>query len=104
MYAFVAILILSIGYWWQIYKNHKTRHVEDLSITYFLCMAVGVSILAVHAVKEGSWVFFLKQISILIPSIIIIQQIFKYKQKEKCNCVSFQQLTFKFCPNCGKKY
>lgn len=102
--AFIAVIILSAGYWWQIYKNKTTQHVEDLSIFYFICMAIGVSILAVQAVKEGSVVFFFKQVSILIPSIIIIRQIFKYRRKEKCNCKLFFQENFNHCPNCGKKY
>lgn len=102
--AFLAIIILSIGYWYQIYKNYTTEHVEDLSVVYFVCMAIGVSILAVQAIKEGSVVFFLKQISILIPSVIIIRQIFKYKRKEKCDCLKHKQDLFNHCPNCGKKY
>jgi len=102
--AFLAILILSVGYWYQIYKNHVTQHVEDLSITYFLCMAIGVSILAVQAIKEGSLVFFLKQVSILVPTVIIIKQIFKYKRKDKCICLNYKQENFIHCPNCGKKY
>lgn len=102
--AFWAIIILSVGYWYQIYKNYVTEHVEDLSITYFVCMAIGVSILAIQAVKEGSLVFFLKQLSILIPSVIIIRQIFKYKRKEKCECLGHKKENYKFCPNCSKKY
>lgn len=56
--SWIAVLILSISYWFQIWKIHVHREVRDISLIYNILLAVGFGILAFTAYQERS-VFFL---------------------------------------------
>ena len=78
--SWIAVFLLSISYWFQIWKIHVHKEVRDLSLTYHFLLASGFAILALTAYAEGSTIFLIKQIATTIPVVIIIAQIFYHKQ------------------------
>lgn len=109
--SWVAVLLLSVSYWFQIWKIHIHKEVRDLSLTYHICLAIGFGILAFTAYVEGSAIFLIKQIATTIPVCVIISQIFYHKQDKwhddsDANChVCKQELEHPWvhCPYCGTK-
>ncbi|MCT4641533.1 MAG: PQ-loop repeat-containing protein [Bacteriovoracaceae bacterium] len=81
--SWTAIIVLSISYWFQIYKIYKLKEVNDLSMTYHIMLAVGFGILTYTAYAEGSIIFLVKQVATTIPVLIIIGQILYYKDKPR---------------------
>ncbi len=75
-----AIFLLSISYWFQIWKIHVHKEVRDLSMVYHLLLATGFGILTYTAYIEGSVIFIVKQIMTTIPVLIIIGQIIIHKE------------------------
>ncbi|MCF7852057.1 MAG: hypothetical protein K9M07_02320 [Simkaniaceae bacterium] len=107
--SWMAIAILSISYWFQIWKIHVHKEVRDISLTYNVLLAIGFAILGFTAYEEGSVIFLVKQISTTIPVIIIIMQVIVHKRDawtevgfKKCSqCDKGLDVNWKFCPYCG---
>jgi len=107
--SWVAIILLSISYWFQIYKIHKHKEVRDISLFYHVFLAIGFSVLIYTAHIEDSFIFLVKQIMTTIPVIIIITQIL-YHRRDRwhdacnircCDCGFYLEPEWYFCPNCG---
>lgn len=107
--SWAAVVILSVSYWFQIWKIHVHKEVRDLSMTYHVMLAVGFGILAFTAWIEGSTIFLIKQIATTIPVIVIIAQII-YHQDDHwhddddplCNsCGEELEPDWSACPYCG---
>lgn len=77
--SWTAIILLSVSYWFQIWKIHQHKEVRDLSMTYHVMLAIGFGILTYTAWAENSLIFFVKQIATTIPVLIIIGQIIYHK-------------------------
>lgn len=77
--SWIAIGILSVSYWFQIWKIHVHKEVRDISLMYNVLLAIGFGILGVTAYQEGSVIFLVKQIVTTIPVIIIIFQVVYHK-------------------------
>jgi hypothetical protein len=75
-----AIILLSISYWFQIWKIHVHKEVRDLSLIYHFLLATGFGILAVTAYMEGSLIFLVKQVATTIPVLVIIAQIYYHRK------------------------
>lgn len=109
--SWIAICILSVSYWFQIWKIHIHKEVRDLSLSYNVLLAIGFGILAVTAYAERSVIFFVKQVMTTIPVIIIIGQIIYHKNDRwhdhddpHCqNCHEEQEVYWSFCPFCGRR-
>jgi uncharacterized protein with PQ loop repeat len=107
--SWVAVVILSVSYWFQIWKIHVHKEVRDLSMIYHIMLATGFGILAVTAWIEDSTIFLIKQIATTIPVIIIIAQIIYHKddhwhddQDPYClNCQKEMEPYWSFCSYCG---
>lgn len=107
--SWVAVVLLSVSYWFQIWKIHVHREVRDLSLPYHILLALGFGILAWTAVLEGSTVFLVKQVATTIPVVVIIGQIFYHKDEKwhdpddpSCNrCGEEVEHDWPFCPYCG---
>jgi len=108
--SWAAIIILSVGYWFQIWKIHVHKEVRDLSLAYNILLAIGFGILAITALQEGSFIFLVKQIMTTIPVVIIFQILYhkndhwkdaKLKKCEKCS--ENLEGYWKFCVNYGHK-
>jgi len=108
--SWIAIILLALSYWFQIYKIHKHKEVRDLSIPYHILLAIGFGLLTWQAYLDNSVIFMAKQILTTIPVIIIVGQIF-YHKKDKwhddidpiCdNCSEELEIEWKYCPYCGK--
>ncbi len=95
--SWIAIVILSISYWFQIWKIHVHREVRDLSIMYNVLLAVGFTILGFTAWKEHSVIFLTKQIVTTVPVFIIIAQILYHRQDRWHNSNA------NYCPNCNEE-
>lgn len=109
--SWIAVVILSVSYWFQIYKIHVHKEVRDLSMAYHVLLALGFGILSWTAWVEGSTIFLIKQIATTIPVIIIIGQIIYHKDDHwhddrdpYCNkCGEELELDWSFCAYCGQK-
>lgn len=77
--SWIAVIILSIGFWLQVWKIHTHKEVRDISLAYNILLAVGFIILGVTAYFEKSAIFLAKQISTTIPVLVIIGQILYHK-------------------------
>lgn len=107
--SWMAIVILSISYWFQIWKIHIHKEVRDLSIWYNILLALGFGILGFTAYQEKSLIFLVKQIVTTIPVIVIIFQIIYHSQdrwhelgaKHCQGCKEELESWWKHCPSCG---
>lgn len=105
----LALVILSLGYWSQAWKIHKHKEVRDLSILSYMCLAMGFSIMSWQAYREGSTIFLVKQIMTLIPVTLIVAQIWlhrddRWHDDESPHCQSCDtelESGWLFCPQCG---
>src|SRR5690606_19179613 len=109
IFSWIAIVFLSISYWFQIWKIHVHREVRDISLTSNIVLAVGFGILTFTAYEEHSVIFFVKQVATTIPVLIIIFQVI-YHRKDRwydpdmafCpGCKEVLEKRWKFCPFCG---
>lgn len=109
IFSWAAIAILSISYWFQIYKIQVHKEVRDLSLSYNILLAIGFGILAGTAYVEKSLIFLVKQIATTIPVLIIIAQILYHKKDRwhdendpHCtNCKEEMEPYWKHCAFCG---
>lgn len=107
--SWTAVVLLSLSYWFQIWKIHVHKEVRDLSIPYHIAQVLGFGILTYTAYAEDSTIFFFKQLSSIIPVIIITAQIFYHKgdhwhddSDPFCNaCGSELEPDWAHCPYCG---
>ena len=107
--SWVAVFMLALSYWFQIWKIHKHKEVRDLSLIYHFFLAIGFGLLIFTAIVEDSFIFLIKQIATFIPVIIIIGQIFYHKQDhwhddgdELCQeCSKELEPDWLFCPYCS---
>jgi glucose uptake protein GlcU len=108
--SWIAVVVLSASFWFQIWKIHVHREVRDLSIIYYALLVIGYGILSYTAYTQSSWIFLVKQVATLVPSAIIICQIIYHREDRwheagqplchKCN----DELDpgWGFCPACGQ--
>ena len=109
--SWFAIVILSVSYWFQIWKIHIHKEVRDISLTYNILLAIGFGILAFTAFQEKSLIFLVKQIMTTVPVIIIIFQVLYHKNDRwhdnrlnQCkNCSEEMEKYWKYCAYCGEK-
>jgi len=109
MLPWVAIVVLSFGYWSQVWKIHQHKEVRDLSIVSYTCLAVGFVIMSMQAYQEGSVIFLLKQVMTLIPVSIVIFQIWAHKGDQwhddaapLCKACDHElEELWDYCPYCG---
>ena len=80
--SWIAIFILALSYWFQIWKIHLHKEVRDLSIPYHVLLALGFGMLTYQAYLDDSTIFLVKQILTTLPVIVIIGQIL-YHRKDK---------------------
>lgn len=108
--SWIAIMLLSVSYWFQIWRIHVHKEVRDLSLTYHILLAIGFAMLAVTATIEGSVIFLTKQILTTIPVLIIIGQILYHKEDrwhddadpDCSSCARELEPQWKHCPYCGE--
>ncbi len=108
--SWIAILILSVGYWFQIYRIHVHKEVRDISLLYNILLAIGFGILGFTAYFERSIIFLSKQILTTIPVLVIIGQVLYHKgdrwhERDDDHCPSCNEELEKYwtyCPFCGK--
>ncbi len=111
IFSWVAVITLSISYWFQIWKIHVHREVRDISLTYNICLAIGFGILCVTAYAQNSTIFLAKQIATTIPVLVIIFQVL-YHRKDRWHdpadpdclgCKKELEIPWTYCPFCGEK-
>lgn len=108
--SWIAIVILSCSYWFQIWKIHLHKEVRDLSITYHILLAIGFGTLTYTAWQEDSIIFLVKQIATTVPVLIIIIQIIIHKKDhwhDKADalckkCSEEIEPDWSYCPYCGQ--
>ncbi|TNE51372.1 MAG: zinc ribbon domain-containing protein [Deltaproteobacteria bacterium] len=105
----IALVLLSLGYWSQVWKTHVHREVRDLSMISYVLMAIGFVIMGLRAFHEGSVIFLTKQFATLIPVAVLIGQIYYHRDDrwhddadELCSsCNEELEPQWSFCPYCG---
>ena len=105
----LAVAILSLGYWAQVWRIHLHKEVRDLSLLSYAMLAFGFSIMAVKAYHEQSVIFMVKQVATLIPALFIVFQIWYHKDDrwhddmdDSCrHCGSELEPHWSFCADCG---
>tara|TARA_Y100001936_G_C16089571_1_gene684845 strand:+ start:3104 stop:3487 length:384 start_codon:yes stop_codon:yes gene_type:complete len=110
-FSWIAVVLLSTSYWFQIYKIHIHKEVRDLSMAYHVLLAIGFGILTWTAWAENSTIFVVKQIATTVPVMIIIAQIVYHKNDHwhddadpNCNgCGCELEQDWAFCAYCGEK-
>lgn len=109
--SWAAIIALAFSYWLQVWKIHVHKEVRDISLGYYMILAVGVTVLTFTAWAEGTTIFFVKQILVLVPVCVTIWQIF-YHRKDRwhddhdpycSSCRREMEPQWKYCPFCGSK-
>lgn len=111
IFSWAAILLLSVSYWFQIWKIHVHKEVRDISLIYHILLAVGFGVLIFTAYYEKSLIFTVKQIATFIPVVIIIIQIIIHKKDHWhdsidpncCKCRKEMELDWDYCAYCGEK-
>jgi uncharacterized protein with PQ loop repeat len=109
--SWAAIVLLSVSYWFQIWKIHVHKEVRDLSMAYHVLLATGFGMLTYTAYVEDSKIFIVKQVMTTIPVIIIICQIIIHKEDHWhddddpfCeNCKKELEMFWDHCAYCGTK-
>lgn len=104
-----AVAILSLGYWAQVWKIHQHKEVRDLSILSYSMLAVGFTVMGIKAYFDGSFIFTVKQLATLIPTLFIIFQVWYHKDDrwhddldDFCrHCGSELEPHWSFCADCG---
>lgn len=107
--SWTAIALLSVSYWFQIWKIHVHKEVRDLSMIYHVLLALGFGILTYTAFIENSFIFLVKQVMTTIPVLVIIAQIIIHKEDHwhddadpLCNqCQEELEMDWKHCAYCG---
>jgi len=103
--------MLSVSYWFQIWKIHVHKEVRDLSVIYHVLLATGFGILTYTAVAEGSLIFLVKQVMTTIPVCVIILQIYIHREDHwhdpndpNCaKCGGELEDFWNHCAYCGRK-
>lgn len=106
-----AVFLLTVSYWFQIYKIHIHKEVRDLSLPFHWLLFTGFALLGFQAYVENSTIFLAKQIGTTIPVAVLIFQIYYHRQdhyydKDFPDCVVCQEPIepeWKYCPGCGTK-
>ncbi len=109
IFSYIAILILAVSYWIQIWKIHIHKEVRDISLWYHILLAMGFGMLILTAYVEDSRIFLIKQILTCLPVVVIIGQILYHRRDHwhaeedpACNgCGSELELDWAHCPYCG---
>lgn len=107
--SWTAIVLLSVSYWFQIWKIHQHKEVRDLSMIYHVMLALGFGILTYTAYAENSTIFMVKQVATTIPVLIIIGQIIYHRddhwhdeEDDYCKgCGMELEKDWNACPYCG---
>lgn len=109
MIPWIAVVLMSVGCWSQVYRIHVHREVRDISYLYFIMLMCGYVILAIEAWNTGSNVFLGKQIAVIIPTTVILIQKYIHSQdkwhddsdKICGRCKTELENGWNFCPSCG---
>ncbi len=109
--SWAAVFLLSVSYWFQIWKIHVHQEVRDLSMPFHILLATGFGILTYTAFAEGSTIFLVKQIMTTIPVLVIIGQIVYHrddhwhddKDPYCAGCKEELEISWKFCAYCGEQ-
>lgn len=76
----IAVILLPLGYWKQVWHIHIHKEVRDLNLGSYVLFAFAYMALGFESVLIGSEVFLIKNILVGIPTIIIIIQILIHKE------------------------
>jgi len=105
--SWVAIFILALSYWFQIWKIHVHKEVRDLSVPYHVLLALGFGMLTYQAYLDGSTIFLVKQILTTLPVLVIIGQILYHREDkwhddedQDCSCGRELEQDWIRCPYC----
>jgi uncharacterized protein with PQ loop repeat len=80
--AWFAVFAMMISFWLQVWKIHKHKEVRDLSLPGYILLAIGYMILSFKAYDDQTWIFMVKQMGTLIPTLVIIAQIVYHRDSK----------------------
>lgn len=77
--SWVAVIGLPVGYWKQVYHIHVHKEVRDLNLISHILFVISFSILATQAFIIESYLFFFKNLLVLVPVSVLTGQIIYHK-------------------------
>lgn len=80
--SWVSSLVLVAAFFPQIWKNHLSKEVKDLSPLSFWGIALGSLGLAIETFMLGSMSLFVKQLATMVCALIILGQIKRYSKNK----------------------
>ena len=101
-FAWIAIGVLAISHWLQVFKIHKHKEVRDISIWTYVFLLVGYFVLFTKAIIDwnegtGDLVWAIRQVATILPVSIVLFQV-RYHQKDRWHDDADQN-----CSNCSKE-
>jgi len=79
--GFLGILLVNLAYIPQTIKTYKTKNVEDLSVTFFVMMLLGVCLLQIYSVSNWDVVYITSN-TIAICNIVLLLGLIKMYRVE----------------------
>lgn len=112
--AWIAIGVLALSHWLQVYKIHQHREVRDISMWTYVFLLVGYLALFSKAIVDwnegtGDLVWAVRQCMTIVPVSIVLLQIRWHKKDrwhDECspmcnNCNKELEQQWEYCPYCS---
>lgn len=82
----IGTILIGAMYIPQIIKTHKTKDVTGMSLTFWIMLAVALSVLTVNAsvifATFGTFGFLITEVVNLSLALVVLIQVLKYRKKE----------------------
>lgn len=112
--AWLAIGVLAVSHWLQVFKIHKHREVRDISQWTYVFLLTGYCVLFVKAMIDwyagtGDLVWAIRQVGTIIPVSIVLMQV-RWHKKDRwhddgdpmcSNCSKELEPQWDYCPYCS---
>lgn len=80
--SWAAVILLPLGYWKQVWHIYKHKEVRDLNLFSYILFAMAYLFLGIEAYSINSQLFLIKNIMVLVPTIVLIYQIIIHKDDD----------------------
>lgn len=78
--SWIAVILLPLGYWKQVWHIHKHKEVRDLNLGSYIFFAVAYFFLGIEAYAIDSMIFLVKNLLVIVPTGVLIYQIITHSK------------------------
>jgi len=116
IFGYVAIGILAISHWLQVWKIHVHKEVRDISVWTYIFLLTGYFVLATKAFLDyqnagGDILWFFRQMATIVPVSTVVFQIWIHRRDRwhddrdtSCSgCGKELEPNWQYCPWCSTK-